>query len=190
MKPDEWLAELEQICSNADWDAFSRLRTKTNQRFASALSYEGLSSFDAKRSTVRVDAIENFQSGVASAFRKARSKLAGMPQIKGIYFEYFYDGGDSCLGRVYLCESYSDDDDGWGAEYYSLDAMIDGPEVSEFLDFDRDFEWDDYLRYIAEEYVNGRFLAAVLEEWQKSGITNLPLGFANHDHEMVRAPAN
>ena len=200
MNPDQWLVELKQICTDSDWDALSHLRTKTNQRFASALDCEGLSRFyeelvdlaldEAKLSEVRIDSIESFRTSVASALETARSKLPDMPKVKGVYFEYFYDGGDSCLGRVYLCEAYSDEDDGWGAEYYSLDAMVDGPVVSEFLGFDRDFEWDDYMRCVAEEYVNGRFLAAVLEEWTASGITGLPFGFANHDHEMVRAPAN
>lgn len=200
MDTDEWLVELKHICSDSDWDAFSRLRTKTNQLFASTLDYEGLRNFyeklvdsgldQAKLSEVRIDKIEAFRSGVASAFRTAQSRISDMPQVKGVYFEYFYDGGDSCIGRVYLCEAYSENDDGWGAEYYSLDAMIDGPDVSEYFGFDRDFEWDDDMRYIAEEYVNGCLLAAVLEEWKGSGITALPLGFANHDHEMVRAPAN
>jgi len=200
VKPEQWLAKLEQICSNSDWVEFSRLRKTTNQRFASTLDYDGLSSFyeelielgldDEKRSVVRINNIEGFQSSVAAAFGKACSRLSEIPNVKGVYFEYFYDAGDSCLGRVYLCEAYSDDDDGWGAEYYSLDAMVDGPDVSEFLNFDQDFEWDDYPRYVAEEYVNGRFLAAVLEEWQKSGIKGLPFGFAEHDHKIVRAPAN
>lgn len=200
MSPDEWLAELQQICVDSDWNAFSRLRTITNQQFASTLDYAGLSSFydqllrmsvsEAKFSEVQIDSIEAFQTDVAQAFRIAKSKLQNVPQVKGIYFEYFYDGGDDCLGRVYLCESYSDEDDGWGAEYNSLEAMIDGPVVSQYFNFDHDFEWDDIDRYVAEEYVNGRFLAAVLEEWKASGITGLPFGFANHDHEMVRACAN
>ena len=200
MNPDEWLVKTKQICSVSDWDAFARLRTNTNQPFASTLDFEGLINFyeklvdsaldQATLSEVQIDNIETFQSGVASALRTARSKLSDMPQVKGVYFEYFYDGGDSCIGRVYLCDSYSDDDDGWGAEYYTLDAMIDGPDVSEFFSFDQDFEWEDYTRYVAEEYVNGRLLATVLEEWKESGITALPFGFANHDHEMVRVPAN
>ena len=85
MSPDEWLAELQQICVDSDWNAFSRLRTITNQQFASTLDYAGLSSFydqllrmsvsEAKFSEVQIDSIEAFQTDVAQAFRIAKSKL-------------------------------------------------------------------------------------------------------------------
>lgn len=199
MNPDTWLAQLQQICSDSDWDAFSNLRKTTNQSFSSSFDSEGLIAFyeklaasgldESKFSEVQVSNISDFQSEVAAAFQAALTRLPNMPQVKGIYFEYFYDGGDSGTGNLFLCNEYSDEDDFWGAEF-DQDGMIDGPDVSPFFGFDPDFEWDPYQRYVAEEYVNGRLLAAVLEEWKKSGIAGLPFGFANHDHEMVRAPAN
>lgn len=199
MNPVTWLAELRQICADSNWDALSELRKHTNQSFTSALDSIGLVHFyeelaatgldEGKWPEVRIDNLLEFQSGVAELFQTAQVKLASMPQVKGVYFEYFYDGGDSCTGDLFMCSEYSDEDDSWGAEF-GQDSFVEGPDVSAYFDFDPDFEWDDFSRILAKEYVNGRLLAVVIQEWQKSGIAGRPLGFANHDHEMVRAPAN
>ena len=117
--------------------------------------------------------------------------------MKGICFEYQYEFGEKSIGRVCLCDEYSDETDSWGKERYDLRSVIEGPDVSEFFGFDPHYHWDAFNRHIAEEYVYGRLLAAVLEEWKASGIVGLPFGFASqdhflvdHDHYMVRAPAN
>jgi hypothetical protein len=157
-------------------------------KFYEELAASGLDQ--GKLSEVRIENIADFQSGLATALQTTLSKLSAMPQVKGIYFEYYYDGDESCTGNIFLCEEYSDEDDFWAAEF-GADGLVEGPNVSPYYDFDPDFDWDPYLRYIAEEYVNGRLLAAALEEWKKCGIAGLPFGFANHDHDsMVRAPAN
>lgn len=199
MNPDTWLARFREICSTSDWEALAGLRKSTNQRYVSGLDHAGLVSFyeevlasgldESKASQVRIEDIGPFRSGVAHAFQAAASRLATMPQVKAVYFEYFFDGGDSCTGNLFLCEQYSDADDYWGAEF-GRDGMVKGPDVSPYFAFDRELEWELFPRYVAEEYVNGRLLAAVLDEWTKSGISGLPLGFANHDHEIVRAPVD
>ena len=199
MDSKEWLRRLDQICEQSDWDAMSKLRRDTNQAFADKMDGDGLKEFyeniirtgldDTRYEVVRIDSIDRFQKGVAEALNAATNKLSALSGIKGIYFEYFFDGGDSCTGNVFLCTEYSEGDDYWAAEF-EQDGFIEGPSVFDYLNFDPEFEWEDLPRYIGQEYANGMLLAACIEEWARSGIQGLPFGFAQHDEEIVRMPAN
>lgn len=175
------------------------LRRSTNQLFAADTNHAALKDFcegilkagldESRYEIARIPDMATFQSALAALFESARERLSSLEGIKGVYVEYFYDGGDSCTANIYLCTEYSDDDDFWGAEYTEQGYFV-GPSVTDFLDFDPEFEWDDLSRYVAEEYANSMLLAACLEEWEKSEIRNLPFGFAQHDASIVRAPAN
>jgi hypothetical protein len=195
----QWLDEFRRACEESDWDALEKLRHGTNQSFAERTDYRGIKRFydealrlgldDDKLDAVRIVDTESFQSGLSRAFSVAKSKLDQLSGIKGVYFEYFYDGGDSCTGNVYLCNAFSDEDDGWGAEF-DQGGFIEGPSIIEYFNFDLDFEWDELPRVLAEEYVNGTLFSATLEEWTRCEIRGLPFGFANHEHEIVRVPAS
>jgi hypothetical protein len=194
----EWLQRLGQFCEQSDWDAMFKFRRDTNQAFAGEMDCAGLKEFyeevirtgldDNKYEVVKIDSVDRFQKGVAETLNAAKSKISTLSGIKGVYFEYFFDGGDSCTGNVFLCTEYSEDDDYWGAEF-EQDGFIEGPSVFDYLNFDPEFKWDDLPRYIGEEYANGILLAACMEEWARSGIQGLPFGFAQHDHQIVRMPA-
>ncbi len=199
MDPQNWLERMQKIVETQDWEAMSELRKQTNEHFAKTFDYEGLRQFystamrcglDAERSA-RLSAADSsqFQATIGKALVGVKAQLAQQSKIRGVYFEYYYDGTQdgSNTGNFFLCSAYSETEDGWGSEFEE-DGFVDGAEIPDFFFFDADWEWDGLSRSIAEEAANGRLLAAVLEEWKASSITGIPLGFANHDHEMVRAP--
>jgi len=193
MDAEAWLIKLAKFIEQSDWEALSELRRSTNQAFASNMDHDGLQVFydkvirtgldDSKHDDVKILSTEKYQSELAEAFRLAKGKIPALNGVKGVYFEYFFDGGDSCTGNLFLCTEYSDNNDFWGSEF-EKDGFIAGPSVFEFLNFDPEFEWENLPRFVGEEYVNGVLLALCCE------IQGLPFGFANHDQEMVRAPAN
>ncbi len=199
MDAEAWLIKLAKFIEQSDWEALSELRRSTNQAFASNMDHDGLQVFydkvirtgldDSKHDDVKILSTEKYQSELAEVFRLAKGKIPVLNSVKGVYFEYFFDGGDSCTGNLFLCTEYSDNNDSWGSEF-EKGGFIAGPSVFEFLNFDPEFEWENLPRSVGEEYVNGVLLALCLEEWAKSEIQGLPFGFANHDQEMVRAPAN
>lgn len=195
MTSTAWLQQMREICAKSDWQALAELRHKTNQAFADSCDFSGLRAFycsviedgldAAKADVARIDDISGFQTDVARCLAIAKESIQVLDGIKGLYFEYFYDGGDSCAGNLFLCTEYTEDDDSWGAEFEE-DGFIEGPGVSEYLNFDPELEWDDFSSHVALEYVNGILMAAALEAWHGCGIHGIPFGFANHDHEMIR----
>ncbi len=197
MDPQAWVDRIRSICANGDWESLSQLRLETNQSFAEQADDAGLREFYQQVAELALDAkereaigptdVEQFCADLRNSFCAAKNKVDN-DEIKGIYLEYFYDGGDSCTANLFLCTEYSESDDSWGAEF-EQDGFIEGPQVPTFFNFDPDFEWPDFSRYVAEEHANGVLLAAGIREWKTSGICGLPFGFANHDHEMIRVPA-
>jgi hypothetical protein len=196
MTPEQWLQGIGDAVRDEDWDAVSALRKQTNQSLAEAGDPDSLREFylaalqslDPSKSHPLISAYdEHFKAEVRGAISSVVDRVSAEPRIKGVYFEYYCDGteDESNSGNFFLCETYSDTDDGWGAEF-GEDGFIKGAQLPRYFFFDRDFEWDDVSRTVAEEAANGRLLAAVLEEWKLAGIAGMPLGFANHDHEMIR----
>lgn len=199
MTPAQWLQDLGDAVRAGDWDAVSSLRKQTNQRFAGAGDASGLRAFylealqslDPETSGPLLSADDaGFQAAIRPAIASVKERVSADPRIQGVYFEYYCDGteDESNAGNFFLCETYSETDDGWAADF-GEDGFIKGALLPQYFFFDGEFEWDDVPRAIAEEAANGRLLAALLEEWKLAGIPGTPLGFANHDHEMVRLGA-
>lgn len=197
LEPEQCVAELRHICLESAWERLPEIRRRVGQKFVTELDADGMTCFWAEvlrlglskdlAEAVRITDTRAFQAGLASAFETAARKLAGASDIKGIYFEYFVDGGDSCTGDVFLCTAYSSEDDDWASQF-DKEGWIEGPSVSEFFRYDLDGDWDDFSRVIADEYANGRVMAIVLQEWMKSKIRELPFGLAGHDDHILRVP--
>ncbi len=199
MNPTDWTTEMRRVVDAHDWDALSQLRKRVNGNFTSAHDPKGLRSFYAaaiasslppdKAATLIDPSTEDFQSTLRASLIVVADKVKAQPSIKGVYFEYYYDGtrDEANAGNFFLCDSYSPSEDEWGSDF-GEDGFVEGAQLPEFFpEFDPDE--DDFSRMVAEEAANAFLLAAVLEEWIASGLVTIPFGFANHDHEMVRTMA-
>jgi hypothetical protein len=200
MNAIDWLTELRRLNGAGDWEAVAALRKRTNEDLARGLESDALRSFydtaalhgltSARGELLRSARSPSFKASLRPVIDGIKQKLASRPELKGVYFEYYYDGhrDGSNTGNFFLCNSYSLTEDVWGSDF-DQEGYVAGAELPDYFFFDAEWEWDDESRLIALEVVNGWLLADLIEEWKRSGIERIPLGFANHDHEMVRVAA-
>lgn len=197
----DWLANVRRLNAAGDWEGVAALRKRTNEDLARGLDCEALRGFydtallhgltSAKGELIReARSQSSFQASIRPAVDGIKQKLASRPELKGVYFEYYYDGhkDGSNTGNFFLCNSYSPTEDVWGSDF-DQEGYIAGAELPDYFFFDAEWEWDDESRLVAMEVVNGWLLADLVEVWKGSDIEGVPLGFANHDHEMVRVAA-
>jgi len=179
----------------SNWEEIAKLQWDTNQQFCDARDVAGLRDFYAQLIAISLDdmkqyalnetKIDVFQAEIALCLSRVKAVLPTLPDAKGVYFEYFFDGGDASTGNFFICDEYSDEDDYWGAEF-SKQGFIEGPKILKYFQFDADPEWDSLSRLVGSSYADGMLLSACIAEWINSDIKSVPLGFANHDSSMVR----
>jgi hypothetical protein len=193
--PAQWVSRIQAAAKSKDWDVFNDLEREINQSFAAKKDWFGLEAFytEALMSTVapkiaqlvKAKDFTPFQTAVEDVFKIASKRVAQNPGIKAVYFEYFYDGGDSCTGNAFLCTEFDENDDFWAAEFEGDDAFIDGPSVFEYFNFDSDIDFESATDHLVRSYINSFLLAAWGRAFEKQVALRLPGGFAQHDHPVI-----
>ena len=196
LTPKEWSKAAAKAAMEKDWEVFDKLKIDVNQRFTQKRNWDGLQRFytEVLQSSVEPDvvkkvAIKNlskFEVGVERCLRKAVKEAAKDSSIQVIYFEYFYDGGDSCSGSVFLCTAYRDDEDYWASEFDPDGGVIEGPSVFEYFHYDPKLEFDPFTSAVSNAYVDGLLLAAWGRAVDKQGLVKLPMGFAEHGKSIIK----
>ncbi len=193
MEIGDYVETLKTCAENHEWDSISDLTHRLKGEFAIAMDDSGLEAFYTKTiesaldeqwlKRVTIDDITPFENELEKALALAATKTTD--ETKAVYLEYFFDGGDACNANIFLCVKYSEDDDGWGAEW-NESGLIDGPSVNEYMDFDPDFEMQPFEEAVANAYADAILLAAAIRAWKAANISGLPFAFANHESSMIR----
>ena len=195
MQPEQWLAAISAATEKQDWDRLRTLKLEANQ----PLALEGepgdlVEFYDAALKAaatpdiyerVSVKDLASFETRIREIILKGLEKAKRSGDVKALYLEYFYDGGDASDITLFLCNQYTSDDDEWGAEFDG-ENVIEGPSVLEFLNYDPNFEFEPPLDTISLEYVDGILLASCVKIWHSFDEQNYPFAFARHDEPMVR----
>lgn len=127
------------------------------------------------------DFVEGLDSALSQAFEQAQSD----PQIKALYVEYFFDGGDASTVDIFTCTDYSDSGSADWTGQHSDDGMISGPSVQALLDYDPDIEWGEFETFLADGYAFAHLLAVFGEVFDRHNSIGLPAAFAQHDGIMI-----
>lgn len=192
---DEFIKQTSEIAKLKDWEKLPELQIKINQAFIDNDDTDGLEDYYQRaislcfdkhwREKIIIKNISKFETEISRLNSKVKCKIEENNEVKAVYLEYFYDGGDCCEGNIFLCNSYTEDDDYWASELTD-DGFIQGPKVNEYLDFDPDFELDGEQEIIANFYTDAMLLSASVRAWKNSGIQGYPFGFAQHDNPIIR----
>ena len=129
-------------------------------------------------------ALPQFEHELSGAIGRAVVHAAGRADLKALYCEYFYDGGDSCSANLFLCSAYTPGDDDWASQFAHAD-MIEGPNVQHLLDYDPDCDFEPTADCIANAYARGMLLGAFGRAVARHPQLALPVGFSEHDFPIV-----
>lgn len=189
-KQKDWLRKVEDLANQKDWHAIDDLNHQVMQNLLDTNNTEAMMSFyeEALKSLVSNEQYQKikpadmtrFYQKLDDAFEKAVKKAKSNKNIKSIYCEYFYDGGDSCELNLYLCEKSPDEDESWASEF-GEDGFVKGPTVNDFLNYDPDFSFEPALEVVAKQYVQSHFIRSCLSIIVEKKIKDWPIGFAEHD---------
>lgn len=117
--------------------------------------------------------------------QEAIGQSANRPEIKAIYFEYYFDGSDASEGNFFLCTEYDTaQDSDWGA-HFAAEDVLDGPKLQQLLTFDPELEWPALASHAASALGHADLLAQLGEIIDESGGCPLPVGYAEHDDSLV-----
>lgn len=165
---------VEELSKAKRFDDIITIATMVLKNGVDALAYE----------RIKLDNIVTFESDFTKLWGKGIRAALDNPEVKAIYFEYFYDGGDASDGNLFLCESFDVDDDGWASDF-GRDGVILGMSILPCMDYDPDFDLDDEVRTIGDYYVDTLLYATCLKVICHSGETAYPFGFAMHDNPVM-----
>ena len=203
MKSIDFINKVKEYSQKQNWLELSDLAYEINQSFVDSGNIKELvgfydkvleSSFTGKSLLLRENKwikkisnrkYGNFSSAVLEMLKKAKLKLNDNGSYKAIYLEYFFDGGDASTANLYLCSDFDEKDDDW-ASSFAKEGFIEGIAVNSFLDFDPNFKLNEVEEFIANQYADARLLAATIDAWNESKLSNYPFGFAKHDHRIIR----
>ncbi len=196
MTPQDYAKCVERASDTGNWQQQESLLRELCQAFADRRDWNGLKQFfeDVLRTAVSMDVgdqlrplfsgLAAFKSELTDAFELAAASAKANSQIQAIYFEYFFDGGDGSIGAFYLCTRYAADEDDWAA-HFDPDGVITGPSVQNLLNFDPDMEWDEPEISFVNAYAHACLLATLGETLDAQRYRELPVGFAQHDGQIV-----
>lgn len=131
-----------------------------------------------------LEGLPEYERRLAAAYGEAMARAAGRTDIKGLYCEYFFDGGEGCAADLFLCRAFSRDDDDWAANF-AHDDVIGGAEVDALLGFDPDLALAPLPAFMADAYAHVLLLRGFVRAVDSHPQSALPVGFAQHDHQIV-----
>lgn len=129
-------------------------------------------------------ALPQFEHDLAATIGRAIAHASGRTDLKALYCEYFFDGGDGSSADVFLCRAYTPGDDDWASQFAGAD-MFAGPNVQHLLDYDPDGDFEPTADCIANAYARGVLLGAFGRALAAHPQLALPAGFAEHDFPIV-----
>jgi hypothetical protein len=180
---------LARISDEKEWDKISDLIFDGVQMLVDQRDWQQLESFNdallkgvltkknIKKVVSHTNKLDVFREQITELLTLATAEAEKKPEVKGLYFEFVYDGGDSCSGDFFLCHGYSDNDNEWASEF---EDVIEGMDISEYFSYDPDFEFPPSEDAVASYYASICLLRALAEVYFSSPC-KYPLGFANHD---------
>lgn len=197
LTPQQWLNHVLDAVYTRNLDQLPGLEIAIKQPLADRHDWDRLELFFTDvlglgvrpeiMRRVRIDTLNRFESGIRSAFETAAIHADNDESIEAFYFEYFFDGTDSCTGDVFLCTQYrsaaEDQYGGWAAEFKGI---ITGPLVREYMDYDIGDSSNKAAKILIDAYIDARFLAALGRVLDGLDCVVLPTGFARHDHPLIR----
>ena len=124
------------------------------------------------------------ESDLDLALRRAVTAVSAQPDIKGLYCEYFYDGGDGSSMDLFPCRSFTRSNDDWAADFHPSD-VVEGPRIQALLRYDPELELDPAPRFLATAYLHSVLLAMFVRVQTRFRLLTLPAGFAQHDFPII-----
>ncbi|MFC3194081.1 hypothetical protein ACFODZ_07495 [Marinicella sediminis] len=194
MSAQQWVAKVNQLIDSQDWTGLESMNQQVCQRLVDRKDMNSLvdfyeQAFELVAGAVKVDHLSTddlkvLGSDLQFVLTNALSQSAVDPDIKAIYLEYHYDGGDSTELNLFLSEKHPDEDtECWGS-YFGDNGFIEGPNVHHLFHFDPDGELSDLEVTIATECVRAHLITVLMSVID--GLKpDVPVGFAAHDGFVV-----
>ena len=199
MNIETYITQLQAYLENSEWCDAAEIRRQVCQQFADRHDWAGLQQFfrdtflqasqnNQQRMTEIDQGLEQLpvcREVLRTGLHQSLEKAQGRPEIKAIYFEYYFDGGEASEGAFFLCTEYSPmQDSDWGA-HFTAEDVLNGPHVQHLLSIDEDFVWPQLERTLGESLGYVSLLAQLGEIIDEMGGCSLPVGYAEHDDSLV-----
>ncbi len=109
------------------------------------------------------------------------AKAKDNPNIKALYYEYYYDGSDYSTGNLFLCTRFDETGTDQGDWASCFDELINGMVITPYFAFDDDFKMSNSVRHIAMWHNHATLLDAALQVLKDLQLS-MSFGFASHDN--------
>ncbi len=188
---DALVRQHREMASAGDWGIYPDSRRVINQVFVDDRDWDGLESF-YRSAVVRAEPsfdfgelqisgkdFEGFVDKLCAAIRDSLTEAKDC--TRALYVEY---GQGWC--DVFLCSSYSREDDSWAAQYDEDDTVT--IEYPEGLLYFSDGE-SSLMLSLVQRYIDAMLLASIgrcLSSHSSDSSPSLPVGVAASDEEVVR----
>ncbi|MBL8300852.1 MAG: hypothetical protein JNN30_21125 [Rhodanobacteraceae bacterium] len=192
--PASYVAALQEAARTRQWDPLPELRRSICQHFANARDWEGMEAFfeAALLSAVpeetcaavssRLGHLPTMAANLASAFDRAVDLASNNPNVKALYCEYFYDGGDGSTVDLFPCLRFERNDDFWASEF---EEVVPGSPVQSYFGYDPELEVAEPAASIARDYLHAKLFGVVGHLVEERVRGRYPFGFAEHDGLIV-----
>lgn len=195
--PQAYVRSMNEAARTRQWEHLSELSRCIYQCYSDKLDWDGLEAFFAAALQLGVpeevraavartaENLPEILANLAVALDKAVAMAALNAEIRGLYCEYFYDGGDASTIDLFPCTRFDRKDDFWASEF---DEVIEGSLVQEYFRYDPDLDLPPPIDLIADDYLQAKLFAA-LGRLVCERVKGIPFGFAQHDHPIVYVEA-
>ena len=195
-KPAPRAGALLQHARSHDWDNATAAAQSLYQDHARRRDWDGLETalrhcLEAVCGHEQLDDVDDclaglpqFERALGETVGRAIAHAAGRADLKALYCEYFFDGGDTSSADVFLCHAYTRGDDDWASHFADADVLA-GPNVQHLLDYDPDGDFEPTEDCIANAYARGMLLGAFGRAVAAHAPLALPVGFSEHDFPIV-----
>ena len=198
MKPSEYVAKVRTGLNRTNWVSYEPFFVALCQAYADRGEWTELERFFStalrigcapatlKRVRQAYVAMMDFRAELQSPLAAAVAQANARPEIKAVYFEYCFDGGEGSSSDFFLCRSYDREDDAWASHFSMSTDVVKGPSVRKLMDYDPDFEVSYEEETVVEAFYFSHLLAAVGRPLERlSSPLTRPFGFSQHDISIV-----
>lgn len=183
------MQELLNAYQADDWEKANQMVTQITRQYLQQQDSQGLVLFwqnllkqqsshtEYEYVLSLVKNTDDFRKDIRQLLQKGIKKHQENSAIKAFYYEYFYDGGDTSTGNLFLCLDFNKNDGEWASNFEDL---VHGGLIQQYF---ADYEkfTSDISNDIAMKYTHAVLQDIFIQEVKNNSLP-IPIGFADHDN--------